>query len=310
MKTEEIIGRCLNGLGKAGRAYLPKVKELKQIWPADYREVNELLPIVLLVVILPPVIVISPSSLLRIILGLPLVLFLPGYTLMAALYVRKDRLRGLDRLALSLAASVAIVPLIGLVLNYLPVRISLTSFFLSIALFIFVASAVAWIRRGRLAAEERFTIRLGWRRPRLSGSPPDKALKVVMGLAAVAAVVSLVYVIVTPKTQDNFTEFYISGLEDKSVYPAELTAGEEQKVMVTIVNRERRTLDYLVEVSVDGVQEERTGPLTLADGQKYAAEMGFTPEAIGAGQEVSFTLYLNGETEPYLEPLRLWVDVK
>jgi hypothetical protein len=25
---------------------------------------------------------------------------------------------------------------------------------------------------------------------------------------------------------------------------------------------------------------------------------------------VEFTLYINGETEPYLEPLHLWVDVR
>jgi uncharacterized membrane protein len=309
MKIKDTVGKYLAGAKRRGRSYLAGIKSLRKIWPANYREINELLPIVMLVVILPLIIIISPSSVLRVILGLPLVFFLPGYTLTAALYVRKDGIKGPDRLSLSLAASVAIVPLIGLVLNYLPWGISLASFFLLMALFILVASAVAWIRRGRLAAEERFTIRLSWR-PSLSGGPLDRLLKIVIWLAAMAIVASLVYIVVVPKTQESFTEFYISGLEDKSVYPGELIVGEEQKVLVTIVNRERRTLGYLIEVSIDGVEEGQVGPLTLENGQKYAAEMGFTPLVTGDNQEVEFTLYLNGETEPYLEPLHLWVNVK
>jgi uncharacterized membrane protein len=309
MKIRDTAGRYLAGANGRGRSYLAEVIRLRKIWPANYREINELLPIVMLVVILPLIIIISPSSVLRVILGLPLIFFLPGYTLTAALYVRKDRIKGQDRLALSLAASIAIVPVIGLVLNYLPWGISLASFFLLIALFVIVMAAIAWIRRGRLGAEERFTIHLGWR-PSLGGSPLDRLLKIVVGLAAATVAASLVYIVIVPKTQESFTEFYISGLEDKSVYPGELTVGEEQKVLVTVVNRERRTLGYLIEVSIDGVEEDRVGPLTLQSDQKYAAEIGFTPLITGDRQEVEFTLYINGETEPYLEPLHLWVDVR
>jgi uncharacterized membrane protein len=310
MKIKKVAGQYLAGLSRAGKSWPEKIKKWKNIWPAGYREVNELLPIVLLVIVLPLIIVIAPSNVLRVILGLPLVLFLPGYTLLAALYVRKDRLKDLDRLALSFAGSVAIVPLIGLVLNYMPSGISLTFFFLLIALFILVTSAIAWIRRGNLLEEERFSIRWHWRRPSLGGNILDRVLKTMLGLAAVAVAVSLVYVIVIPKTQENYTEFSISGLEDRSVYPTRLIAREEQRVVVTVVNRERRTLHYRIEVSINRVKKGQAGPLTLENGQKYEAEIGFTPGAIGARQEVEFALYIDGQTEPYLEPLRLWVDVQ
>ncbi len=322
----------LTKLGKYGRLWLIKIKEvrkpwpekvkefgklcpvifkdIRKIWPGDYREVNELLPIVLLVFILPLVIIISPSNVLRIVLGLPLVLFLPGYTLLAALYVRKDRIKNLDRFALSFALSVALVPLIGLLLNYIPGGISLASFFISIALFILIMSVVAWIRRGWLAEGERYTVRLRWPRPALKGSIYDRLLSAALVLAAVAVVGSLIYIIVNPKTQESFTEFYISGLEDRSVYPAGLIAGEEEKILVTIVNRERRTLDYRIEMNVNGEKKDQAGPLTLEDGQKYEAEIGITPETTGARQEVEFILYLDGGVEPHLAPLRLWVDVE
>ena len=246
----------------------------------------------------------------RIVLGLPFVLFLPGYTLMAALYVRKDRIKNPDRLALSFGMSVVITPLIGLALNYTPWGIRLASFFVVIALFVLAMSIIAWIRRGRLAEEERFSLRLNWRWPFRSVSAGGLVPPVILGLAILLVVGALIYVIVIPKTQESFTEFYISGVENSSVYPAELSAGVEQKVSVTIVNRERRTLSYLIAVNINQIKKSETGPLALGNGQKYEAEIGFTPESISDRQIVEFALYIDGESAPYLEPLRLWVNVK
>ncbi len=62
----------------------------------------------------------SALTSLRIILGSLLVLFMPGYSLIEALYPKEEDLTPLERLALSIGLSLAIVPLIGLVLNYTP----------------------------------------------------------------------------------------------------------------------------------------------------------------------------------------------
>jgi uncharacterized membrane protein len=301
--------RLSTWFGQTGKSCLARVKEYRKIWPTDYREANELLLVPPLLIVLLLVIVISPSNALRIVLGLPLVLFLPGYTLLAALFVRKARLKGLDRLALSFAASVAIVPLIGLVINYLAGGIGLPSFFVVIALFVLVASAVAWIRRGRLAAGERFSVILRWPRSAPGGGILKNFPSIVVALAALAVVASLVYIIVTPKIQESFTEFYISGISDVSGYPPELKVNEEQKVRVTVVNREGRTLDYRIEGSYNGKEIGQVGPLLLEDGQMYEAKIGFRPAVPGPGQEVEFSLYINDDTEPYLEPLRLTFDV-
>jgi uncharacterized membrane protein len=56
----------------------------------------------------------------RYIFGSIIVLFLPGYSLVEALYPGEEDLTPLERLALSIGLSLAIVPLIGLVLNYTP----------------------------------------------------------------------------------------------------------------------------------------------------------------------------------------------
>ena len=58
----------------------------------------------------------------RIILGLLLVLFLPGYSLIAALFPGKD---GIERIALSFRLSIPVMPRSGLALNYMPFGIRL-----------------------------------------------------------------------------------------------------------------------------------------------------------------------------------------
>ena len=75
-----------------------------------------------------PFVLIAPldATPVRIILGLPLVLFLPGYSLIAALFAGKDDLDGIERVALSFGLSIAVVPLFGLALNYTPFGIRLT----------------------------------------------------------------------------------------------------------------------------------------------------------------------------------------
>jgi uncharacterized membrane protein len=69
---------------------------------------------------------------LRYVFGSVLVLFLPGYSLIEALYPKKE-LDDLTRLALSIGLSLALVSLAGLVLNYTPWGIRLFPVAVSLA---------------------------------------------------------------------------------------------------------------------------------------------------------------------------------
>ena len=70
---------------------------------------------------------------LRYVFGGLLVLFLPGYSLVELLYAKRKELDDLTRLALSIGLSLAIVPLVGLVLNYTPFGIRLLPVAFSLA---------------------------------------------------------------------------------------------------------------------------------------------------------------------------------
>jgi hypothetical protein len=94
---------------------------------------------------------VNASSLLyvRYVLGGVFVLFLPGFMLISALYSRNEELSGLERLALSIGFSLAIVPLVGLALNYTPWGVRLEPIMVSLALFSEVMSLVVVGRRFR-----------------------------------------------------------------------------------------------------------------------------------------------------------------
>src|SRR6266705_2796807 len=49
-----------------------------------------------------------------------LILFVPGYVLMAALFPRAKEIDWIERVALSLGLSIAVVPLLALLLNFTP----------------------------------------------------------------------------------------------------------------------------------------------------------------------------------------------
>ena len=241
---------------------------------------NELLVINILSVVLILIISFLPVQVLRIILGLPFILFFPGYTLIAALFPKKSDLDAMERVALSFGLSIAVVPLIGLVLNYTPWGIRLYPILLSLAFFIVAMSAIAWYRRRGLPEKEKLNLALNLSLPKQKNpSRLDRVLSTVLILAILGAIGTLGYVIASPKVGERFTEFYILGLEGKAEgYPKELTVGEAGRVILGITNHEHEIMSYEVEMMVGGTLDKETGPIELAHEQKWGEEVSFVPQ--------------------------------
>ena len=271
---------------------------------------DELIPLNVLVIVLVAVIILFPSNILRIILGLPFLLFLPGYTLVAALFTKKEGLGSIERVALSFGLSIAVVPLIGLILNYTPWGIRTEPILYSMASFVLITSIIAWLRRGRLPEPERFGIEFQMRLPGWGRGSWDRGLSIILTLAILGTLGMLGYALTSPKVGERFTEFYIGRLEGKDAgYPKELVVGGEGKVIVGIINREQETVTYLVEVAIDGVKNNEVGPVALDHNGKWEEIIGFTPGRVGDNQKVEFLLYRQGQNEVY-QRLHLWVDVR
>ena len=81
----------------------------------------------------------------RNILGAVFVLFLPGYSFIKALFPEKE-LDNIERIALSMGMSLALVPITGLVLNYTPLGIRVTPITLSLLALTTIFATIAIIR--------------------------------------------------------------------------------------------------------------------------------------------------------------------
>jgi uncharacterized membrane protein len=94
----------------------------------------------------------------RIAFGLLFALFFPGYALLSAIFPKQGKLGGIERIALSFGLSIAVVPLIGLILNFTPWGIELYPIVISVTIFILAASVVGWYRQRKLEPDQRFKV--------------------------------------------------------------------------------------------------------------------------------------------------------
>ena len=99
----------------------------------------------------------------RIILAFPLLLFLPGYCLICALFPKKNQLDAVEKIALSVTLSITIIILIGLALNYTPWRIKTAPFLLALSLTTLTLIGLAAVRGERTKQLSVASSRLPWK---------------------------------------------------------------------------------------------------------------------------------------------------
>ncbi len=250
------------------------------------------------------------SGALRIILGLPVVLFIPGYILLAALFPDRDSLSGIERITFSLGLSIAFSIIMGVILNFTPWGINLFPILTSATVFIVVTAVFAWYRSLQSYAEFSITVNISLSRwMEMAGM--DKILSFSLVIAVLVALSSIGYVIAVPKQGQPFTEFYIlspgGNAED---YPEQVVLGEVVAITVGVVNHEDIELGYLVDITGNGIEDSQLSTPELVDGEKWEGVVSLVPRSSGDNQKVEFWLYKAGEAEPYLEePLYIYFDV-
>jgi uncharacterized membrane protein len=254
---------------------------------------NELLVINLCSLVLILIISIFDVQALRVVLGLPFLLFFPGYTLVATLFPKRSDLGTTERVALSVGLSVIITSLIGLILN-MAWEIRLYPVLISLTVFIAALSATAWYRRRMVAEEDRpdFAFSLPFHS---SGhhNMLDSVVSVVLALAIMGAIGTLAYTVASPKVGERFTEFYILGAES---LPRELTVGDEGTVVLGVVNREHETMSYRVEVLIGGHSLPGIGPIQLDQGESWKGEVGFVPTEVSARTKLTEEVMITSST--------------
>ncbi len=288
----------------------------------------DLLVILILTVLLVISVALSGEGVIRIALGLIFILFLPGYALIAALFPSGKSIDWIERLALSFGLSIAVTPLIGLLLNYTPWGIRLVPIVASLSLFIFAMCAIAYYRRMNLPIEERLSLSVELGIPNWKEySWLDKALTIGLVIAIVASLAVMVYAFTVPKTGERFTEFYILDSNGTAGdYPTSLGVGEDGDIIVGVVNHEHSDSDYdvIVElVKVNFITNNTTGEeepvelsrtqigffnLTLEHDETWEAPFSFSIGEIG-DYKLELFLFKDDDLSESYRSLHLWVEV-
>jgi uncharacterized membrane protein len=198
------------------------------------------------------------ESAFRVAVALPIILFFPGYALIAALFPGNRDIDALERTALSFGLSIAVAPLVGLVLNYTPWGIRLDPVVISLVAFTACMAIIAQYRRALLPEGARFTVPFrewveaaGTALFPPGGSRVERLLSAVLVVAIAAAAVTTVYVVAAPREGEKFTEFYILGPGGKAAgYPTDLVTGRPASIVIGIGNHEYRDVTYEVEMDL------------------------------------------------------------
>jgi uncharacterized membrane protein len=252
-----------------------------------------------------------PASAVRILIGVPFILFFPGYTLVCALFPRNPELDGIERVALSIGLSIAVVPLLGLLLNYTPFGIRLYPVLVSLFAFTFLMSVAAMCRRKKLNVEDRFVPSFSMNVPRWGEmNRVDKSLSMGLVIGVVVSGALLSSFVATPRVWERFTEFYVLGPSGKvEGYPTNLTLGENGTMILGVVNHEYEEVNYSIVVRFDNETIGTMEDIVLMHEEKWEENYTFTAEKAGDKMKLEFFLFREGVDESY-HSLHLWITVR
>lgn len=228
------------------------------------------------------VLAMQPGVFVTTLLVLPLFLFVPGYSVLAALFPSKGstaevstlrgpremRATGIDRterFVLSYGLSMAFLPILGVVLAATPIGLSRESIFGALTAVVVLSIPLAVVRRSTLPAERQFQLPLGtWAGEFRSWFGAGSALDGLVNLALVVCVVGAVamvgFAVLSPPAGAEYSEMSLlteseGGELVAGQTPDQVAAGEEIPVVLQVTNSHSEAQSYSVVVQLQRVNE-------------------------------------------------------
>jgi len=271
--------------------------------------------------------------------GVPLLVFVPGYALVAAVFPERatdeETADGIESgtpgwavlLGLAVLASAGVSAVVGTAfavlgeLSLLPVAgvlVGVTA----------VAAGVAALRRLLVDSQyRRAPLRRGVASSATASLPGTRRQNVAFAGAVVLLVAAAGLTAAFPATGEAYTEFYV--LQENETgdlvaegYPSEVVAGEGHTFHLAVENHEHQPVNYTVVVVAQNVSdgevvEQRrldTVSTSLEHGQRRVIEREVVPETTGEDVRIRFLLYEGAVPTTVSEAsadvtLQVWTDV-
>ncbi len=259
----------------------------------------------ILFILVPP----FNETFLRIPLALVLLLFLPGYVFIAAMFPGRD-ISGIERFTLSVGLSIAITVFDGFAISVTVWRFRPTSIVVSLTLIILFFVIITFFMRKRLPPEQRFVPDA---RPFIESlktkekmTDIEKALIIAMVGSIIIASGMLIYAKLTFE-EEKFTALYILGPGGKAEgYQTNLSFGEPATTTVGIENYEHAPVNYTLQVVLDGVVLTEK-EIRLDHNEKWEENVTYIPDVMGQKIKLEFLLSKDGGAANY-RSVHLWVN--
>ena len=280
---------------------------------------------------------------LRVALVMPLVLFLPGYVLLSSLFpsgragrVKRSfgtdttdaayELGGPERVGLSVALSVAVVPLIAAAASFTPWGIRKNILIYGILGFTAVFTLVAFVRRVRVPFQERYSPSLpamlfsSTRRADADGQRALLNIVIVLSFLLVASTAA--FAMINPPQGQEFSEIYVEtnniSSDVDSAYQTAYPPGENSTLRVNVGNHEESRMSYTVVAvlqRVDGktvTEKQRLTEqaVTVPQGKTKQVPLEIQPTLIGENLRIRLLLYKGDPSGTPYKTARLWVSVQ
>ena len=248
----------------------------------------------------------------RIIFEFLMILVLPGYSLATIFFPRNSDLKVMKRLVLSFLLSIAITLFFSLILYIITSETRLSSILIFNSILVLVIQPVLFLRREKVS--EKFNIGLTefLKNSKLSfntKSQRDKINLLIIVIFILLIVSMAAYMILSPKNDETYTEFYILGSGGNAYnYPTNLTVDQPGNVYVGIINHEGSTITYEMVVKLDN-NTVSTQNITLLKNEKREIPFSFRVNNAGQNQKLEFLLYKLPDNKNIYRYLYLQTDV-
>jgi uncharacterized membrane protein len=214
----------------------------------------------------------------RAIVGVPLVLFAPGYALVAAAFPA-SRLGTIERLLFSLGASLALAGLIGLLLHWTALGMRPVAWAVALGNLTLVASLIALIRRWRQSAVD--TVQPS----PLSGFRVARMTLVESGLLGLATLLVVSALLIA---RDGAIRQRATGFTQLWVLPDR--AAQADSVRLGVSNRESDDVGYRLLVTASGTIIGSWPRITLSPDEQWETTVAL-PTALPVATTVEAVLY-------------------
>jgi len=217
-------------------------------------------------IVLIPLVLLNISSSIRIFLGLPFLLFIPGYLFLNIVFPifskSNSNINSIQRFSFSIVLSIVIVSFIGIIINFSPYKLTTELVLANLFILIFIEGIIAAQLNKYDEKKPHYSLSI-YRK--LTKAPKNKFEWMLLSIVIILIVMTIAlfsYAVVFQKPHEEFTEFYILNENNQiSDYPRYINLNDEINLTFGILNHEYQPMQYTIEfwlVDQSGNSNEET----------------------------------------------------